>query len=107
MQKESNLPIKPTLKSSSFDLFTDEHGIIPPHSQKFISTGIKIKFPHNFFGRISGVLSLATKGVDVFPQNIDNDFDSYLKVLVRNNNCESYRFFKGLRIAKLSIEKIV
>ena len=85
-----------------YDISSDEDIIIPPHSGKWISTGIAIGFDNPEHGcKIEGRSSLAS--LDIFPIGgiIDPGYRGEVKVRLYNGSNEEYLVFRGDKIAQL------
>jgi dUTP pyrophosphatase len=102
-----NIPSRGSSNSAGLDLYSNEDGIIYPLSRTMISTGIIIKIPNNYYGRIAPRSGLALKnGIDVLAGVIDSDYRGEIKVILYNTDKDkNYEYKKGDKIAQLIIEK--
>ena len=102
-----NIPIRGTCDSAGLDLFSNENGFINPLSRVMISTGIIVKIPMGYYGRIAPRSGLALKnGIDVLAGVIDSDYRGEIKVILYNTDKDNiYEYKKDDKIAQLIIEK--
>ncbi len=116
-------PFRANPADAGYDLFSTQYETLEPFQRKLISTGINIKIPEGFYGRIAPRSGLACKkGIDVMAGVIDSGYRGEIKVLLINFNFEGYNLkpnaFEamfgsanrmeikpGERIAQLIIEK--
>jgi len=98
-------PSRATAGSVGFDLCSIEDGTIPPKSRKLVSTGLKVQFPLNKYGKIESRSSLALKGIDVGAGLIDNDYTGVIKVLLINNMDTKFSYGSTDKIAQLVIHE--
>ena len=97
-----NIPIRGTCDSAGLDLFSNENGFINPLSRVMISTGIIVKIPMGYYGRIAPRSGLALKnGIDVLAGVIDSDYRGEIKVILINLSTEIQTIQDGDRIAQL------
>jgi len=107
LSAEARVPTKESAKVAGHDLYASKGTDVPARGQAIVGTGIAIGLPHNTYGRIAPLSSLAVKhrlmtkvGV------IDSDYRRKVKVLLANVGDQPYRVEKGDQIAQLIIEKI-
>ena len=107
INNNSNIPTRGSLNSAGLDLYSNESGVIEPLSRKMISTGIIIKIPDNYYGRIAPRSGLALKnGIDVLAGVIDSDYRGEVKIILYNTDKDNnYEYKKGDKIAQIIIEK--
>ena len=75
LHKDSQIPIKGSIKSAGYDLFSYENIIIPSMEKAMIHTGISVKLPENSYGRIAPRSGLTWKKfIDVGAGVIDEDY---------------------------------
>lgn len=86
----------------------DENGecIISQRGSCLVSTGLAVKIPEGYYGRIASRSGLAVKGIEVGAGVIDADYRGEVKVLLRNFGTESLKINHGDRVAQLILEKI-
>lgn len=105
-QEDARLPLRATMQSAGFDLFSAENLVIPSLDSRLIDTGIGFTVPEGTYGRIAPRSSLALKGIDVFAGVVDRDYRDSVKVLLMNHSAHNFKVSKGDRIAQLLLEKI-
>ena len=107
INNNTNIPIRGTCNSAGLDLFSNENGFINPLSRVMISTGIIVKIPTGYYGRIAPRSGLALKnGIDVLAGVIDSDYRGEIKVILYNTDKDNrYEYKKDDKIAQLIIEK--
>ena len=101
--KNIKTPVKKTPGSTGYDICPYDGGNILPLSRKLISTGIKIKIPDNYYGRIVS-LSLI-KGIEVSSSIIDSDCCEEIKFLLYNHTNNIFNYTKDDKIAQLIFTK--
>jgi dUTP pyrophosphatase len=105
--KDSRKPVKGSVGSAGYDLFSHENGIIEPYQHKAFDTGISMTCFISCYGRVAPRSGLAYKhGIDVLAGVIDSDYTGPVKVILQNNSVDAYAVKKGERIAQLIFEKI-
>ena len=95
-----------TTEAAGYDIRANEKLVIPEHSRKLVSTGIKVKLPVGTYGRIAPRSGLAVKSIDVAAGVIDRDYTGEIRVLLVNNSDFAFKVNIGDRIAQLVIERI-
>ena len=73
-------PIRATLASAGYDLFSAEEVEIVPQILQFIKTGIGLKIPKHHSGRICARSCWAAKFTSVGAGVIDSDFLEIIKL---------------------------
>jgi dUTP pyrophosphatase len=96
-------------RGSEYSAGSDLHSlldyVIEPKSRCLISTGLKIQFPNNVYGRIAPRSGLALKyGIDVMAGVIDPDYTGEIKVILYNTNDIKFEVQKDDRIAQIIFE---
>ena len=96
-------------RGSDFSAGSDLHSvldyIIEPKSRCLISTGLKMSFPPNVYGRIAPRSGIALKnGIDVMAGVIDPDYTGEIKVLLYNSSDIKFEVQRGDRIAQIIFE---
>ena len=100
-------PTRATERSVGLDLYSPEDYIIPPHSQFFIPTQIKLQIPLGYYGRLASKSSLAMlHQLHVGAGVIDPDYTGEIMVLMINAAPRVYSIKKGDPIAQLILEKV-
>jgi dUTP pyrophosphatase len=100
------LPVRQNVDDAGYDISADCHTVIPPKSQRLVSTGIAFTVPKGTYGQISPRSGLSMKGVTVFAGVIDRGYTGEVKVLLYNSSDDSIELTQGSRIAQLIIKKI-
>ncbi len=73
-----------------------------------VSTGIAVKIPEGYYGRVASRSGLAVKShLEVGAGVIDSDYRGEVKVLLRNLGSQPFEVKQGDRIAQLILEKII
>lgn len=79
------MPCKGTRKSAGFDLYLDEAIEIEPQSTGIVSTGISIKFPRGYYGKIEARSSAALEhNIIILAGVIDEDYTGIIKICIYN-----------------------
>jgi len=87
---------------AGLDIQSDEEVIIPGHSSKLISTGLKLAIQDGYVGMLKSRSGMAVnKGIDVAAGVIDSSYRGEVKVLLRNTNTWHCKISKGDKIAQL------
>jgi dUTP pyrophosphatase len=103
----ATVPTKGSEEAAGFDLYASENSFILSGRRKIISTGISVKIPKGYYGRMAPRSGLAAKnGIDVLAGVIDSDYRGELKVILYNTEYKTFQVHAGDRIAQLIIEKI-
>ena len=101
--EHAQIPKRGSNLSAGSDLYSVLDYIIEPKTRCLISTGLKMQFPHNVYGRIAPRSGLALKnGIDVFAGVIDPDYTGEIKVLLYNSSDVKFEVQKGDRIAQIN-----
>jgi dUTP pyrophosphatase len=106
LDKNAKIPFRANKTDAGADLCSIEDCKIEPLERKAVSTGIAVKIPDGYYGRIAPRSGLAYKnGIDVLAGVIDSDYTGEIKVILFNTDKEqSFEINKGDRIAQLIIE---
>lgn len=101
------IPKKATPLSAGYDLFSADSGIILPLERKMINTGIRLKIPPGYYGRIAPRSGLAVKsGIHTMAGVIDSDYTGVIKCILYNSDQNNtYEYNIGDRIAQIIFEK--
>jgi len=98
-------PKSGTTLSAGSDLYSVDDYIVEPNSRCLVSTGLKLHFPSNVYGRIAPRSGLALKyGIDVMAGVIDSDYTGEVKVLLYNTSNLKFEIQRGDRIAQIIFE---
>jgi dUTP pyrophosphatase len=102
------LPVRETVDSAGYDLFSAENVTILPHTYHAVELGITIALEKGTYGQIYMRSSLASQhGLFVMAGVIDSDYRGTVKVLVYNMSPANYIVKTGAKIAQLIVHKIV
>lgn len=103
----SKIPTKGTEESAGYDLYSIESGIIEPLTKHCISSGIKIKLPSGYYGKIAPRSGLAFRNdIQTMAGIIDSDYEGVIKIMLYNANTEkSFEYNVGDRIAQIIFHK--
>lgn len=105
LHPDAQLPTRGTPHSAGFDLYCVENYTIPPGAHCAIPTGIAVKMPFGFYGRVAPRSGLAIKyGINVHAGVIDPDYTGEIKVALINHGNKIVEIRKGERIAQLILE---
>lgn len=100
------LPKRGSDLAAGSDLYSIGDYVIEPKSRCLISTGLKMQFPRDVYGRIAPRSGLALKnGVDVMAGVIDPDYTGIIMVLLYNTSDIKFEVQKGDRIAQIIFEQ--
>ena len=108
LSSEATVPQKATCVSAGFDIFAAENVLID-NDGKYVSvkTGIMLKIPYPYYGKISCRSGLAVKNqVFAFEGTIDSDYQQELIILLRNVSDVPYQISVGDRIAQIVFIRI-
>lgn len=103
---KARIPFRANPTDAGADLYSVEDCMIQPLERKVVSTGIRIKIPDGYYGRIAPRSGLAVKqGVDVLAGVVDSGYIGEIKVVLLNTDKSNTFFVKeGDKIAQLIIE---
>lgn len=125
----ATLPKRGSAQAAGYDLYADQSGTVPSCSYNpkyegyhdhaelighdvsvgklLVSTGIAVKIPEGYYGRVAPRSGLAVKNnIDTGAGVIDSDYRGEVKVLLFNLGSQLFEFKAGDRIAQLILEKI-
>lgn len=95
----------PEKNSIGYEILADDEYIVNPFSRQVVTTGLTIKIPDGFRGRILPRTGLAIKhGLDVFAGVLEPDYSGELKVLLFNSDRRPFIIHPGYKIAVLVLE---
>lgn len=99
-------PFKAHSSDAGFDLFCDSSITLVPGTINKVSTGVSVRIPEGYYGRIAPRSGLAVKhGVDVLAGVVDSGYRGELKIIM--TTLEQVEFEVGSKVAQLVIEKIM
>jgi len=105
---KNDLVITPTSSSGNagFDIYASSDMIVPARGRASIPTGLQLKIPHGYYGRIAPRSGLAFKeGLNTGAGVIDSNYTLEIKVLLFNHTDKDYKVHKGDRVAQIIFEK--
>tara|TARA_Y100000004_G_scaffold197368_1_gene271530 strand:+ start:4188 stop:4661 length:474 start_codon:yes stop_codon:yes gene_type:complete len=103
---KAKLPERAHDSDAGYDLFSTEDNYLKPLERKVIKTGIGVKIPEGYYGRIAPRSGLAVKqGIDVLAGVIDSGYTGEVGVVLINLSREPVHIMEGAKIAQLIIEK--
>ena len=111
LHSDAKVPTRANATDAGLDLRAYIDGLdkyIPSGSRLTIGTGISIKIPTGYVGRILPRSGLAAKsGIDVLAGVIDSGYTGEIKVVLLNTDkTNGFNIAKNDRIAQLVIQKI-
>jgi dUTP pyrophosphatase len=107
LSENAKVPTCGTPGSAGYDLYCAAECVIPPGTNKLVSTGVAIMLPENTVGKIFPRSSLAyKKQVTVDAGVIDSDYRGEIKVLLHNYSNSPFKVEVHDRVAQLVVLKI-
>lgn len=111
LTKTARLPEAQTKLSAGYDVYSDEHLVIPPNCTEFISLGIALSDKwddkQEYFLGLYLRSSLGKKGLSI-PQSvgiIDADYRDEIKLVVHNDTDKRFTIKQYDRVGQLIIHK--
>lgn len=105
---KNDFVICPTSSSGNagFDIYATENVLVPARGRASIPTGLHLKIPHGYYGRIAPRSGLAFKeGLNTGAGVIDSSFTGHIQVLLFNHTDKDYKVHKADRVAQIIFEK--
>jgi dUTP pyrophosphatase len=106
----SIVPTKGSKEAAGYDLYANintPNAIVEPYNSVLISTGVAMKIPHGYYGRIAPRSGFSVKtGLMVNAGVIDSDYRGEVKILFQNPTDKCVRINNGEKVAQIIIEKI-
>jgi dUTP pyrophosphatase len=103
-------PTKGSKEAAGYDLYAYLEGttdIVKPFSNLLVSTGVAMKIPHGYYGRIAPRSGFSVKtGLVVNAGVIDSDYRGEVKILFQNPTDKFLHINHGEKVAQIIIEKI-
>lgn len=101
-------PYRATRGAAGYDLHNLSEVTIPPWDRKLIPTGLALKIPRGYYGRIAPRSSLAHQlKIDVAAGVIDPDYRGHIHILLVNNGPTAVTLPRNSRMAQVILEKII
>lgn len=108
LREDAIIPIRGSNEAAGYDLTCLESISVNPFSNVLIPTGIAMKIPYGYYGRIAGRSGVSYKtGLMVNAGVIDSDYRGEIKVLMQNPTDKIISFYKGDKVAQIILEKIL
>lgn len=102
------LPTRGSAEAAGLDLYSIEDVEIAAGARAAVKTGIAVRIPIGYYGRVAPRSGLAVKfGIDVLAGVIDADYRGQLICALINHGADNYKIKAGQRIAQLIIEAII
>lgn len=104
---EAVIPSRGSSGAVGYDLYSVSDAVILPQERLMIPTGITLKIPPGYYGRIAPRSGYSYKhGIDVLAGVIDPDYQGEISVILLNTSKDiPFDVSKGQRIAQLVLEK--
>ena len=100
------LPAKGSPQAAGYDLYATESMVLMPGRRAVVPTGISIKLPSGTYGRIAPRSGLAVKhGIQTGAGVVDPDYTGEIKVVLFNQDRNTYVIHPGYRVSQLVLEK--
>ena len=110
LYSNSIIPTKGSAEAAGYDLyarFDCLNIIIEPNSSVLVSTGVDMKIPYGYYGRIAPRSGFSVRtGLIVNAGVIDSDYRGEVKILFQNNSDKYIAINNGEKVAQIIIEKI-
>jgi dUTP pyrophosphatase len=98
-------PHKGTPYSAGYDLFAIDEYKINPWDKVIVKTGLQIRTPVGYYGRIASRSGLSVKkNIEVGAGVIDHDYQGEVCVILRNFSNETVEIKTGERCAQIILE---
>lgn len=102
MNDFAEIPRKAHPGDLGYDLFTDHQFVIQPGATELVTTGIRMKFPEGWGGKIFDRSGIAVKrGLLVMAGVIDNGYRGEVKIVMHNTTSKLAHIARGEAIAQL------
>lgn len=107
LDKHISDPVRANQTDAGIDLRSCGEYIIPPQERTLIRTGIIVKIPDGYYGRVAPRSGLAVKnGIDVLAGVIDSGYRGEIGVVLYNTDKHNTFYVNNNdRVAQLIIEK--
>lgn len=106
----SIIPTKGSAEAAGYDLYArldNLNLIIEPHSSVLVSTGVAMKIPYGYYGRIAPRSGFSLKtGLVINAGVIDSDYRGEVKILFQNHSDKYIAINNNDKIAQIVIERI-
>lgn len=95
LNPEAYLPTRNNADDAGIDLYSLETFVIPIGSTKIVSTGVAIKIPVGFVGKVEDRSSMARNGLKVGGGIIDAGYSGEVSVVLHNLTNSNHSSFQG------------
>lgn len=99
------MPVRGTPSSAGLDLFSSENKIINCGHTAIVKTGVCMKIPDGYYGKIESRSSYACKGLVCAGGIIDSDYTGEIMVIMHNGGGSSHSVTKSDKICQMIIMK--
>lgn len=109
LYSDSIVPTKGSIEAAGYDLYAHVEGeiSIEPQSNQLVSTGVAMKIPYGYYGRIAPRSGFSVKtGLIVNAGVIDSDYRGEVKILFHNFTKLPVTIRNSEKVAQIIIEKI-
>lgn len=107
LDESAKLPTRGSEQSAGYDLYSTQDQIIHANGKGLIKTGIAVKIPNGYYGRIAPRSGMSWKNhTDIGAGVIDADYRGELGIVLFNHSKQDLLIHKHDRVAQLIIEKI-
>ena len=104
---EAILPEHKTPLAAGYDLTPSEEFTLQPGEQRLINTSLALAIPEGYYGQLAPRSSMVKIGLSVEGGIIDADYRGPIKIILRNQGTEPFKFKKGdLPIVQIVLIKI-
>ena len=101
------MPTCATSKSVGLDLYSPTNVLIPAYDKILVNTGIAVKIPMGYYGRIASRSGLAIHHhIHVGAGVVDPDYTGSVHVLLMNFSSQDHVIEKNHCIAQMILEKV-
>lgn len=101
-------PTRSRNDDAGFDLSLVYDETVEPHDVKLVSTGVSVKLPKGYYGRVAPRSGVSVKKkLDVYAGVVDSNYTGEVKVCLANLTGEVVNLLAGDRIAQLVVTKIL
>lgn len=108
LHSNASTPKMATAESAGYDLSALEDCKIMPRQSAILRTGIIVKIPSGYYGRIASRSGLAVKkNLEVGAGVIDSDYRGEVLILLRNHGDEPQFIESGNKCAQLILTKYI
>lgn len=107
LHNDAKPPARGSKHSAGYDLSAGEAALVPRRGIAVVKTGLKIKVPYGYYGRVAPRSGLAVRrAIDTGAGVIDADYRGEVAVVLFNHSEDDFSVQVGDRIAQLVVEKI-